>query len=43
MGSVSQAIHTTDNGWAFIGTTAPDYGTMMQVIKTDAGLFLFEQ
>jgi hypothetical protein len=43
MGSVSQAIHTSDNGWAFIGTTAPDYGTMMQLIKTDAGLFLFEQ
>lgn len=43
LGYVNQAIHTTDNGWAFIGTTAADYGTMMQVVKTDESLFLFEQ
>lgn len=43
LGYVGKAISTSDKGWAFIGTTAPEYGTMMQVVKTDANLFLFEQ
>ncbi len=41
-GSVKTAISTSDKGWALIGTTTPDYGTMMQLIKTNAELFLFE-
>lgn len=41
-GSVTAAISTNDNGWALIGTTAPDYGSLMQLIKTDEELFLFE-
>lgn len=41
-GSVRAAISTSDKGWALVGTTTPDYGTMMQLIKTDAELFLFE-
>jgi hypothetical protein len=42
-GFVHSAIRTSDNGWAFIGNTADDYGTMMQLVKTDKDLFLFEQ
>jgi hypothetical protein len=42
-GTVEGIINTKDNGFALIGTTAPDYGIMMQLLKSDAGLFLFNQ
>jgi hypothetical protein len=42
-GSVEAIISTKDNGFALIGTTAPDYGIMMQLIKSDEGLFLFNK
>lgn len=41
-GFIEALIPTSDNGWALIGTTSADYGTMMQLIKTDAELFLFQ-
>lgn len=42
-GSVKAVISTSDKGWGLVGTTTPDYGTMMQLIKTDEKLFLFER
>lgn len=41
-GYVEKIIPTSDNGFLIVGTTAPDYGTMMQLIKTDSELFLFK-
>lgn len=42
-GIASSAIATSDGGWIVVGATASDYGTMMQLVKTDTDLFLFEQ
>lgn len=41
-GTVESIISTSDDGFAFIGTTAPEYGTMLQLVKTDSELFLFQ-
>lgn len=42
-GFVETIIATADDGIAIIGaTTIPEYGTMMQLIKTDKDLYLFE-
>ncbi|HOP04738.1 MAG TPA: hypothetical protein PL017_08615 [Tenuifilaceae bacterium] len=42
LGSVEAVVSTSDNGLVIVGTTAPDYGTMMQLIKTDSELYLFK-
>lgn len=41
-GFVEAVLPTSDDGFVLVGTTAPDYGTMMQLVKTDAELFLFQ-
>ncbi len=41
-GFIERAISTSNNGLILTGATAPEYGSMMQVIKTDADLYLFE-
>lgn len=41
-GTVESIISTSDDGFAFIGTTALEYGTMLQLVKTDSELFLFQ-
>lgn len=41
-GNVRSIINTNDNGVISIGTTSPDYGTMVRLIKTDAELYLLK-
>jgi hypothetical protein len=41
-GLVEGVLSTSDDGFILVGTTAPDYGTMMQLVKTNAELFLFQ-
>lgn len=41
-GIVKSIINTSDNGVITIGTTSPDYGTMVRLIKTDEELYLLK-
>jgi len=41
-GDVRSIINTKDNGVIAIGTTSPEYGTMVRLIKTDAELYLLK-
>jgi hypothetical protein len=41
-GDVKSMINTKDNGVIAIGTTSPEYGTMVRLIKTDAELYLLK-
>lgn len=39
-GSVKSILTTKDKGVVCVGTTAPDYGSMLRLIKTDKDLYL---
>ena len=41
-GNAEMILSTSDNGFLVVGSTAPDYGAMMQLIKMDSELFLFK-